>query len=135
MAKPLTSWLVPSFLQHKLCLLVSGRCFHVSLTKFQDKFASLQQVYSPNSLNKFQIIILYRHVFNKISTEFLRYFACFCELSRILRIYLIFGLHDLAKIQKLCSCNSLLSPQSYWHQSSPNIDIIHTSSRENFNEN
>ena len=55
MAKPLTSWLVPSFLQHNGRLVVSGRCLHFSLTKFQDKFASLQQVNSPNSWKKFQI--------------------------------------------------------------------------------
>ena len=48
-AKPLTSWLVPSFLQLNLPLVVSGRCLHVSVTKLQDKVASLQQVNSPNS--------------------------------------------------------------------------------------
>ena len=55
MAKPLTSWLVPSFLQHNLRLVVSGRWLHVSVTKFQDKFASLRKVISPYSWNKFQI--------------------------------------------------------------------------------
>ena len=55
MGRPLTSWLVPSFSQHNLCLVVSGRCLHVSVTKFQDEFASLQQVNSPYSWNKFQI--------------------------------------------------------------------------------
>jgi len=49
MAKPLTSWLVPSFSQHNQRLLVSGRCLHVSVTKFQDKFARVQQVNSTNS--------------------------------------------------------------------------------------
>ena len=33
------SWPVPSFLQHKWRLVVSGRCLHVSVTKFQDTFA------------------------------------------------------------------------------------------------
>ena len=47
MAKPLTSWLVPSFSQHNLRLVVLGRCLHISVTKFQDKFASLRQVNSP----------------------------------------------------------------------------------------
>ena len=51
----LTSWLVPSFSQHNLHLVVSGRCLHVSVTKFQDKFASFRQVNSPYSWNKFQI--------------------------------------------------------------------------------
>ena len=55
MTKSLTSWLVPSFSQHYLHLVVSGRCLHVSVTKFQDKFASLRQVNSPYSWNKFQI--------------------------------------------------------------------------------
>ena len=49
MAKPLGAWLVPSFSQHNLCLIVSGHCLRVSVTKFQDKFASLRQVNSPNS--------------------------------------------------------------------------------------
>ena len=49
MAKPLTSWLVPSFSQHNVRLVVSERCLHVSVTKFQDKFASLRQVNSPNN--------------------------------------------------------------------------------------
>ena len=44
MAKPLHLWLVPSFSQHNLHLVASGRCFHVSVTKFQDEFASLRQV-------------------------------------------------------------------------------------------
>ena len=55
MAKPLTSWLVPSFSRHNLRLVVSGCCLHISVTKFWDKFASLWQVNSPNSWNKFQI--------------------------------------------------------------------------------
>ena len=52
-AKPLTSWLVPKFWQHNLRLVVSGRCLHDSVTKFQDKFASLLQVNSLNSWDKF----------------------------------------------------------------------------------
>ena len=55
MAKPLTSWLVPSFSQHNLRLVVSERYLHFSVTKFQDKSASLRQVNSPYSWNKFQI--------------------------------------------------------------------------------
>ena len=55
MAKCLTSWLVPSFSQLNLRLVVLGRCLHVSVTKFQDNFASLRQVNSPYSWNKFQI--------------------------------------------------------------------------------
>ena len=55
MAKPLTSWLVLSFSQHNLRLVVWWCYLHVSLTKYQDKFASLRQVNSPNSWDKFQI--------------------------------------------------------------------------------
>ena len=51
----MASWLVPSFSQHNLRLVVSGRFLHVSVTKFQEKFASLRQVNSPNSWDKFQI--------------------------------------------------------------------------------
>ena len=53
MTKPLTSWLVPKFSQHNLRLVVLGRCLHDSVTKFQDKFASLLQVNSLNSWDKF----------------------------------------------------------------------------------
>ena len=55
MTKPLTSWLVPSFSQHNLRLVVSGHYLQVSETKYQDKFASLRQVNSPNGCDKFQI--------------------------------------------------------------------------------
>ena len=55
MAKLLTSWLVPSFLQHPQCLQVLVHCLLVLVTKFQDKFASLQEINSPNSRDKFQI--------------------------------------------------------------------------------
>ena len=34
MAKPLKSLLVPSFLQHNLHLVVSERCWHISVTRF-----------------------------------------------------------------------------------------------------
>ena len=53
MAKPLTSWLVPSFSQHNRHLVVYGHCLHVSVTKFQDKFGSLRQLNSQYSWNKF----------------------------------------------------------------------------------
>ena len=43
------------FSQHNLRLIDLGHCLHVSVTKFQDKFASLRQVNSPYSWNKFQI--------------------------------------------------------------------------------
>ena len=33
MAKPLTSWLVPSFSQHNLRLVISGRCLHILVSR------------------------------------------------------------------------------------------------------
>ena len=47
--KLLTSWLVPSFLQHNLCLVVLEHCLLISVTKFHDR---LQHVNSPNSREK-----------------------------------------------------------------------------------
>ena len=67
------SWLVPSFWQNNLCLVVSGRCLLVSLTKFQDKFAHLQQVNSPCSWDKFQI-----YCTDVYSIRFLVNFVVFC---------------------------------------------------------
>ena len=50
MAKPLASWLVPSF-RKIIRLVILKSCLHVSVTKFKDtcKFASLRQVNRPNS--------------------------------------------------------------------------------------
>ena len=55
---------------------VLGRCLHVSVPKFQDKFTSLRQVNSPICWEK---LSLYRHVFDKISTEFRGILRVFCE--------------------------------------------------------
>ena len=114
MAKPLTSWLVPSFSQHNRHLVVSGHCLHVSVTKFQDKFASLRQVNSPYSWSKFQIIMLYRHVFDKISTECRGIFRVFVYFAEFRRFTWISRLRDRAKYQKpwplhascVCKCSS-----------------------------
>ena len=70
MAKPLTSWLVPSFSQHNLRLVVLGHCLHVSVTKFQDKFTSLRQLNNPNS---WEICCT-----NMYLIRFLPNFAVFC---------------------------------------------------------
>ena len=88
MAKPLTSWLVPSFSQHNLRLVVLGRCLHVSVTKFQDKFASLRQVNSPYSWNKFQICCTDMYLIRFLPNFVV--FSCFCEFRGILQIYLNF---------------------------------------------
>ena len=97
MAKPLTSWLVSSFSQHNLRLVVLGRCLHVSVTKFQDKFANLQQVNSPNSWNKFQICCTDIYLI-----RFLPNFAVFCVFLWISQDS---RLRDCVKYQKpwLCS--------------------------------
>ena len=58
-----------SFPQHNLYLVVSGHWLLISVMNFHDKFASLRQVNSPNGWDKFQIM-LYRHIFDKISSEF-----------------------------------------------------------------
>ena len=70
MAKPLTSWLVPSFSQHNLRLVLSGSCLHVSVTKFQDKFAEIN----------FKYVVHGRHVSHKISTEFCGIVRAFVNL-------------------------------------------------------
>ena len=93
MAKPITSWLLPSFSQHNLCLVVSGRCLHISVMKFQDKFSSLQQVNSPNSWDKFQ----------KCCTDMIRFLlnlAAFCMFLWISQIYLNSRLRDHTKYRK-----------------------------------
>ena len=54
-------------------MVVLGCCLLVVVMKFQDKFASLQQLNSPNSQDKFQLCW---HVFDKISGEF-------CDISRV----------------------------------------------------
>ena len=92
MAKPLTSWLVPSFLQHNCSLVVSGRYSHVSVTKYEDKFASLGQVNSPNSWDKFQICCT-----DMCLIRFLLNFAVFCEFLWISR------LRYCSKYQKPCT--------------------------------
>ena len=89
MAKPLTSWLVPSFSQHNLLLVVSGCRLHISVTKFQDKFACLRQVNSSYSWNKFQI-----------SCTDIIYFHVFVNFARFRGITWILPLSNRAKYQK-----------------------------------
>ena len=76
----------PSFLQHNLRLVISGHCLHVSVTKFQDKFTSEQQVNSPNSWDKFQ-----KCCTDMYFIRFLLNFMYFCEFCGISRIYLNFA--------------------------------------------
>ena len=79
MAKPLTSWLVPSFSPHNVRLVVSEFRDVV-----QDKFTRLRASKQPQQLRKVSNM-LYRHVFDKISTEFrgiLLVFVNFAALRR-----------------------------------------------------
>ena len=89
-AKPLTSWLVPSFSQHNLCLLVSGHCLHISVTKFQGKFVSLRQANSPNSRDKFQICCTDMYLIR-----------CLLNFAVFWVFLWISWLHNRAKYQKL----------------------------------
>ena len=75
---------MPSFSQHNLPLVVSGRYLHVSVTKYQSKFASLRQVNSPNSWDKFQICCTDMY------------------LIRCLLNFAVFGV--FLRISRLCSC-------------------------------
>ena len=94
-AKLLTSWLVPSFSQHDLCLVVLGRCLLILVMKFQDKFASLRQLNKPNSRDKYQICC-----FDMYLIRFLANFAVFCMFLWIHRLTWISRLHDCAEYKK-----------------------------------
>ena len=78
---------MPSFLQHDLRLVVFGTLFGqlISVMSLQDKFESLWQVNSPNSQNKFQIIMVYRHVLDMIAIAFC-VILCLPEFPRILQL-------------------------------------------------
>ena len=71
--------LVPcSFLQHNLRLVDLEHCLLVSVTKFEDKFAILQEVYlQVKSQN-----MLYKYVFDKITGKFCG-ICGFCEFHGI----------------------------------------------------
>ena len=107
MAKPLTSWLVPSFPQHNLCPVVAGCCLHFSVRKLQDKFTSLRQVNSPNSWEKFQICCTDMYLI-----RFLPNFAVFCVFLWISRLC------DGAKYQKpwlWAASFTLYELQGFWY--------------------
>ena len=103
MAKPLKSWLVPSFSQHNLRLVVSGCCLHISVTKFWDKFASLRQVNSPSSWDKFQKCCADMYLI-----RFILNFLVFCVFLWISRIYLNFAALRLCEISEALTNGILL---------------------------
>ena len=98
------SWPVPSFSQHNWRLVVSGRCLHVSVTKFQDTFARLQQVNSPNSWNKFQICCTDMYLI-----RFLPNFAVFFVFLWISRDFA-----DLPEFRGSATARNIRSPVSCW---------------------
>ena len=78
---------MPSFSQHNLRLVVLGPSLLIVVMKFRDKFASLQQLNSPNSRDKFQICCIDLYYFDKISSEFcsiLNFFVNFAGLPEFL---------------------------------------------------
>ena len=99
MAKPLISWLVLSFSQPNLRLLVSERCLHVSVTKFWHKFASLRQVNTPSSWDKFQNCCTDMYLI-----RFLANFAVFCVFLWISRICLNFAAPRPREISVAMTC-------------------------------
>ena len=99
-AKLLTSWLVPSFSKHNLCLVVLGHCLLISIMKFHDRLL-LQQVNSPNSRDKFQICCTDMYLI-----IFLVNFMVFGVFLRILwdfADYLNFAAPQLRKISEALS--------------------------------
>ena len=102
MAKPLTSWLVPSFSQHNVHLVVLGRCLHISVTKFQDRFASLWQVNSSSSWDKFQKCCTDMYLI-----RFLPNFAVFCMFLWILRNFV-----DLREFRAFATAQNIRSPDT-----------------------
>ena len=112
-----TSWPEPSFSQHNWRLVVSGRCLHVSVTKFQDTFARLQQVNSPNSWNKFQICCTDMYLI-----RFLPNFAVFFVFLWISRDFA-----DLPEFRGSATARNIRSPVSCWK----NI-FQHSHSKKNF---
>ena len=78
--------IVPSFSQHNLRLVVSGRYLHVSVTKYQDNFSSLRQVNSPNSWGKFQIcctdMYLIRFLLNFVVFRVFLWISWLCSCSK-----------------------------------------------------
>ena len=93
------SWLVPGFLQHDFCLVVLERSSLVVVVKFQDIVASLQQLDSPKSQDKFQICCIDMYLI-----RFLANFVVFYVFLWILR--------DFADLPEFCGSASLLNIRS-----------------------
>ena len=102
---------MPSFLQHDLHLVVFGTLFGhlISVMSLQDKFASLWQVNNPNSQNKFQIIMVYRNVFDMTAIAF-RGILCVFVNSQ-----------DFARPRKLSEPREYSQDWEQFHQNVPGV--------------
>ena len=83
-------------------MVVLGLCSLVVVTMFQDKFAHLQQLNSPNSQDSVHQVsnMLYQEVFDTILSEFHGILCVFCEFRGILWSYLNFAALRLCKISE-----------------------------------
>ena len=127
MAKPLKSWLLPSFSQHNLRLVVSGCCLYISVTKFWDKFTSLRQVNSPSSWDKFQICCADMYLI-----RFILNFAVFCVFLWISRIYLNFAALQPREISEALSNGIFLQYTQSCSDCSIDLCILWDACHESF---
>ena len=97
-AKPLTSWLVPSFSQQNLRLVLSERCF--IREEVWTKIASLRQVNTPSSWDKFQNCCTDMYLI-----RFLPNFAVFCVFLGISRDFA-----DLREFRGSATARNIRSP-------------------------
>lgn len=83
-------------------MVVLGLCSLVVVMMFQDKFAHLQQLNSPNSQDSVHQVsnMLYQEVFDTILSEFHGILCVLCEFQGILWSYLNFATLRLRKISE-----------------------------------
>ena len=118
MANLLTSWLVPSFSQHNLHVALLGCCLLFVVMKFQDKFASLWQLHSPNCQDKFQICCIDIYV--------IKFLANFAVVSVFLWISQDFV--DLPEFRGSATLQNIRSPVFwYWGQDEDTSNISYIS--------
>ena len=112
----LTEVIICSFNNNTLQKWTNGKaCLHVSVTKFQDKFASLRQVNSPYSWNKFQICCTDMYLI-----IFLPKFAVFFVFLWISWIYLNFAAPQPCKISEALAEEGLVAKgEKTWLQMRP----------------
>ena len=91
-----------TLIEERLVVLV--RCLLVAVTKFQDKFASLRQVNSSNSQDKFQICCT-----DMCLVEFLANFAVFHVFLSISRDFA-----DIPEFRGSATARNFRSPEEAW---------------------